>query len=71
LDIPLGQVFGNLTLKIHGAVAGDQAADMLIVCEVQGAWDLARGQRRILEQGAARGGYGGSGGEVIDNGRWR
>jgi hypothetical protein len=71
LDIPLGQIFGNLPYQVYSAMPGDQAPDMLVVRKVQGTWDLARGQRRILKQGAARGGYGGSGGEVIDNSRWR
>jgi hypothetical protein len=70
LRIALRQVFGDLAHQIDGAVAGNQAADVLVVGVVKGARNLARGQGRILKQGTARGGYRRGCGKVLDNRRW-
>jgi hypothetical protein len=44
-----------LAHKIDGAVAGNQAPNVLVVGVVERAGDLARGQGGILEQGTAGG----------------
>jgi hypothetical protein len=41
LDIPLGQVFGDLAHEVDGAVAGNQAPDVFVVGKVQGSGDFA------------------------------
>ena len=52
-------------------MAGNEAGNVFVICQVQRTGNIARRQWRILKQGTPRWRYRGNAGEVVDDGRWR